>query len=116
MNAHLEYKGDICPKNQKYGDRRSKRLSDRYRGCKEEIRLKSRLIYQGPLYDCKLSYKMIVYYPNVRADMWAFNQVIFDSLEGILYENDNQLRECTNQKIIKRKEPGFVLEIEPLSD
>jgi len=93
---YFVFKGDVCPLNNKYAYRTNKYLSKRYRVCKAgigwtaKIAMKNRPLFQGNL-------KVRICFWG-RGDIDAYNKVILDSMEGIVYENDRQIIEQTTIK------------------
>lgn len=85
------YSGPVCPLNQKYINRRFC-LSKRYREAKESLILaargaaRSKKAYRGDVF-----VYIDFHYPRA-VDIDSFLKFILDSLQGIFYVNDKQIK------------------------
>ena len=112
----IEYLGTLCSINQKYVSNHI--LSLKYRNCKEDVhsialreRNKQKIFepYKG---DVSLFLEI---WNKREPDIDAFIKVIQDSLEGVCYIDDKQIKEERIRKI-RGDGAGFYALIKPIED
>jgi Holliday junction resolvase RusA-like endonuclease len=107
-----------CPINQKFGIFRGRNiLSKKYRDTKYALAMEIRS--QGILcpYSGILEVTLVFHFGDKRKrDVDAYIKIILDAMEGLVYDNDNQIVELLVYKQIDLKNPRTEVEIYERSD
>lgn len=87
-------------------------LSKKYRDTKYALALETRSQAKFEPYRGNLAMNVMMYFgDNRKRDIDAYLKILLDSMEGIVYENDNQIVELHCFKEVDIKNPRTVIQI-----
>ena len=82
---------------------------------KEGYQWQAKTQYKGEVLACPLSLEIILYFGDTRKrDIDNFNKLVFDSLAGIVFVDDEQIQEMTIRKDIDKLDPRIEVIIKGL--
>ena len=102
-----------CPINQKYGIINGRNLlTKRYRDAKRDLGLEILAGWQNETMLGDVTLNILQYFGDKRKrDVDGAIKIIMDAMEGIVYENDNQVTELHVYKEIDKENPRTVIQI-----
>ena len=101
------------PINAKYGIVNGRNiLSKRYRECKEALAWEIASEWQNEPLSTPVTLNILQYFGDKRKrDIDAYIKVLLDSMEGIVYENDNQVNEMHVYKEYDKENPRVIVQV-----
>lgn len=101
------------PLNQKYFVRNGRNiLSTKYRGAKGDLQLEITAQANFEPLSRTVAVNIIQYFGDKRKrDVDAYIKILLDSMEGIIYENDNQINELHVFKEYDKENPRIEIQI-----
>ena len=95
------------PLNQKFFISRGRNiLSKKYRETKEALALETKSQWKGAPLKAKLTVNIVLYFGDKRhRDIDAYLKILLDSMEGIVYEDDEQIVELHVFKEYSKADP-----------
>jgi len=79
---------------------------------KESYQLLAKNQYKGEVMSTECDMKIALHFPDKRRrDIDNYNKLVLDSLEGIVYKDDKQIRKLTIEKHISPDNPRVEVEI-----
>lgn len=82
---------------------------------KEGYQWQAKQQYNGNVLACPLSLEIELYFGDERKrDIDNFNKLVFDSLAGIIFKDDEQIEEITIKKFVDKIDPRIEIAIKGL--
>lgn len=88
--------------------------SQEAKDAQEAMAWEARIQYRGKPLTGSLRLKIAFYWTSSRRDVDSSVKAVCDALQGIIYENDNQIYDLHLSKTVDRAAPRIEIEIESL--
>lgn len=89
-------------------------LSARGRTNKEAIAWKARAQYRGKPLTGPLAIEVTLFWPDKRKHDWDNNKALFDALNGIVWEDDGQIKDARIMVEFDKENPHVEMRVWPL--
>ena len=101
-----------CYKTMCRGSFPTRYMTPKAKTLKEDYQWQIKQQYKGLIHTNPLKVKMKLYMKTHRkSDIDNFNKITFDSLTGLIWEDDSQIEDLNIQKFVDKENPRIELEI-----